>query len=55
MDSITQFLLNPNHEMPSGWVLAVIFAVSVLVPAIMRAVQNKREEERKNPFSRKKK
>lgn len=55
MDSVTQFLFNPNHEMPSGWIIAVIFAVSVVVPTLMRYIQGKREDKRKNSSSDKKK
>lgn len=48
MDSFMQLLLNPNHEMPSGWVLLALAVLAIAVPALMRYLQGWREENRRN-------
>lgn len=46
MDNFYNLLFNPNHEMPSGWVLVVLILLCVVIPSIMRYIQAKREEQR---------
>lgn len=52
MDKLIQVLFNPNHEMPNGYVLVVLVALCLIVPAVARYIQQKRalkEEERSAP------
>ncbi|MFR1513399.1 MAG: hypothetical protein ACLSUC_02630 [Subdoligranulum sp.] len=41
MDQIVQLLFNPNHQTPSPLVLAVLVALAVGMPPIMRYLAGK--------------
>ena len=41
MDQIVQLLFNPNHQAPSPLVLAVLVALAVGMPPIMRYLAGK--------------
>ena len=41
MDQIVQLLFNPNHQAPSQIVLAVLVALAVGMPPIMRYLAGK--------------
>ena len=43
---IMQLLFNPNHETPSGWVLAVLILLAVVMPPIMRYVAEHRNRKK---------
>lgn len=46
MDNLMQVLFNTNHEMPSLPVVLVLMAVAVIVPSIMRYMQDKKAVKR---------
>lgn len=48
MDRFIELLFNPNHEMPSGWVLAVLVAIGIIVPTLMRWIQDSRSSRKKD-------
>lgn len=59
MDNLMQILFNTNHEMPSLPVLLVLAAIAVIVPSVMRYIQDKKamkryEEEQSLKKARKK-
>ena len=43
---IMQLLFNTNHEIPSGWVLAVLILLAVVMPPIMRYVAEHRNHKK---------
>lgn len=43
MDKIIEVLFNTNHEMPSGWVLVALMILAIVVPNLMRWIQNSRD------------
>lgn len=43
---IMQLLFNTNHETPSGWVLAVLILLAVVIPPIMRYVAEHRNRKK---------
>ena len=45
MDQIVQLLFNPNHQTPSPLVLAVLVALAVGMPPIMRYLAGKRNND----------
>lgn len=46
MNNLMQVLFNTNHEMPSLPVVLVLMAVAIIVPSIMRYVQDKKAVKR---------
>lgn len=56
MDQIVQLLFNPNHQAPSPLVLAVLVALAVGMPPIMRYLAGKSNNDntrgKNNPFTR---
>lgn len=42
MDNLMQVLFNTNHEMPSGWVLVALILIAVVIPSVMRYVQERK-------------
>lgn len=56
MDQIVQLLFNPNHQAPSPLVLAVLVALAVGMPPIMRYLAGKATTitrgAKNNPFTR---
>lgn len=46
MDNLMQVLFNTNHEMPSWPVVMVLLAVAIIVPSIMRYLQDKKAVKR---------
>lgn len=43
---IMQLLFNTNHETPSGWVLAVLILLAVVMPPILRYVAEHRNRKK---------
>lgn len=46
MNNLMQILFNTNHEMPSWPVVMVLLAVAIIVPSIMRYMQDKKAVKR---------
>ena len=46
MDNLMQILFNTNHEMPSFPVVMVLLAIAIIVPSIMRYIQDKKAVKR---------
>lgn len=46
MNNLMQVLFNTNHEMPSWPVVMVLLAVAIIVPSIMRYLQDKKAVKR---------
>lgn len=46
MNNLMQVLFNTNHEMPSWPVVMVLLAVAIIVPSIMRYMQDKKTVKR---------
>lgn len=46
MNNLMQVLFNTNHEMPSWPVVMVLLAVAIIVPSIMRYMQDKKAVKR---------
>lgn len=55
MDNLMQILFNTNHEMPSIPVVMVLLAVAIIVPSIMRYMQDKKAMKRYEEEQAKKK
>ena len=45
MDKFIEVLFNTNHEMPSGYVLAAIVAISLITSAVSSYIKRKRQFE----------
>lgn len=50
MENFMQTLFNTNHEMPSGWVLVFLIVISIVIPQIMRWIQNSRSSHNQPPL-----
>lgn len=46
MDNLMQVLFNTNHEMPSLPVVLALMAIAIIVPSIMRYMQDKKAVKR---------
>lgn len=46
MDNLMQILFNTNHEMPSLPVVLVLMAIAIIVPSVMRYIQDKKAVKR---------
>lgn len=46
MDNLMQVLFNTNHEMPSLPVVLVLMAIAIIVPSIMRYMQDRKAMKR---------
>lgn len=46
MNNLMQVLFNTNHEMPSWPVVMVLLAVAIIVPSLMRYLQDKKAVKR---------
>lgn len=48
MDKIIEVLFNTNHETPSGWVIIALLVIAIVVPNIMRWIQDSRSSRKKD-------
>ncbi len=46
MDNLMQILFNTNHEMPSLPVVLVLMGIAIIVPSVMRYIQDKKAVKR---------